>query len=733
MSGVSPNQRYSRTRPCPICGGYDGGERGAGHGPHRHCYGFRSDDGRYARCSRAEYAADARYDEKTGTWIHGLEGEEAGRTASYGASDGQRRIAAEYDYRDEAGTVLYQAVRYQPKGFKQRRPDGAGGWIWKLEGVPLVLYRLPELRAADPAATVYIPEGERDVENLRTHGFVATCNAMGAGKWRPEYSDHLRGRHVVILPDCDKPGADHARTVAGALDGIAASVKVLDLPGLPTGGDVSDWLTSGGTPDRLIALAGATREYDASEHPPARDTGEWEAKITLLSDVQPEQVRWLWPGYIPLGKLTVIDGDPGNGKSTVMCDIAARVSTGRAMPDGSVSDLDGPAGVVLLSAEDGPADTIRPRLDAAGADVARVALLECAVSGERERGITLADLDHIETAIAAVGAGLVVIDPLMAFLGGETNSYRDQDMRAVLAPLARLADRTGAAMVVIRHFNKGQAANVLYRGGGSIGIIGAARVGLVIAPDPDELDSPRRVMAVAKSNLAVKPPAMAYRLVQAANGVAYAVWEGATHHTAAMLTNAPPDDEERNAQTDAASVLREILAGGALPADDVKAEAKRAGVSERTLWRAKGKIGIRSRKEGYGDGARWMWELPPEETKSAAQRSVPKDAEACQSNAMADFDEVGTLRGDSTVARSNIGDEAARAVVRLRQWLDAGTLERLPDVVPLPEAMRDYRARPRFIGLCETYLSYAPHSLTTQDRIVELVRLIAPFVRESAA
>lgn len=674
--------------------------------------------------------ADAPYDEKTGTWVHRLEGGDAARTASYGASDGQRRIVATYDYRDEAGDLLFQAVRYLPKGFKQRRPDGAGGWVWNLKDVRLIPYRLPELRAADPAATVYVVEGEKDVENLRALGYVATCNAMGAGKWRAEYSEHLRGRQIVILPDNDKAGADHGRTVASALTGIAASVKVLELPGLPHGGDVWDWLTGGGTSERLTGLADATRDYVASEHPPPQDTGEWTPKITLLSDVAPEQVRWLWPGYIPLGKLTVIDGDPGNGKSTVMCDIAARVSTGRAMPDGTSSDLEGPAGVVLLSAEDGPADTIRPRLDAAAADVTRVALLECAVSGERERGITLADLDHIEAAILAVSAGLVVVDPLMAFLGGETNSYRDQDMRAVLAPLARLADRTGAAIVVIRHFSKGQTANVLYRGGGSIGIIGAARVGLVIAPDPDEPDGPRRVLAVAKSNLAIKPPAMAYRLVQAANGVAYAAWEGATHHTAAMLTGPQSDDEERNAQTDAASVLRDILAGGAMPADEVKAEAKRAGVSERTLWRAKAKIGIRSRKDGFGDGARWLWELPPD---SPDDRSVPKDAEGCQSNPMAGFGGDGSLRDGAIVALPVNADDPAVAVIRLQRWLDAGVLDRLPDVVPLPDDLSDYRARARLIGLCRTYLSHALHSLTARDRIAELVEILAPYLDETAA
>ncbi len=149
-----------------------------------------------------------------------------------------------YSYCDEDGKVIYQAVRKQyehGKRFFQQRPDRNGGWIRDLQGVRRVLFRLPELIAADPTATVYIVEGERDVENLRALGLVATCNAMGAGQWRAEYNEHLRSRHVVILPDNDKPGQHHARIVANALTNIAASVKVVALPGLREKGDVSDW------------------------------------------------------------------------------------------------------------------------------------------------------------------------------------------------------------------------------------------------------------------------------------------------------------------------------------------------------------------------------------------------------------------------------------------------------------------------------------------------------------
>jgi putative DNA primase/helicase len=173
--------------------------------------------------------------------------------------NGSRMIVAAYDYTDEGRNLLSQAIRYEPKGFCQRRPDGAGGWIYKnvFEGVRRVPYRLPELLAADPQAFIYLTEGEKDVERLALLRLIATTNAGGVGKWRPEYNEYLRGRHVVILPDNDEPGRKHAVQVARSLHGIAAGVRVLALPNLPPKGDVSDWLDAGGTVEQLSALAGS--------------------------------------------------------------------------------------------------------------------------------------------------------------------------------------------------------------------------------------------------------------------------------------------------------------------------------------------------------------------------------------------------------------------------------------------------------------------------------------------
>lgn len=176
-------------------------------------------------------------------------------------------IVAEYDYRDESRERLFQVVRFEPKDFRQRRPNGQGGWTWKLGDVRRVLYRLPELLTTDPSKTVYLVEGEKDVDRLRSLNLVATCNVGGAGKWKPEYSEHLAGRKVVIIPDNDDPGRKHANMVAKALQGIATSIKVLSLPDLPEKGDVSDWLDAGGTAKELRNLATDTPEWKASAQP----------------------------------------------------------------------------------------------------------------------------------------------------------------------------------------------------------------------------------------------------------------------------------------------------------------------------------------------------------------------------------------------------------------------------------------------------------------------------------
>ncbi len=342
--------------------------------------------------------------------------------------------------------------------------------------------------------------------------------------------------------------------------------------------------------------------------------------VVRLNSVTPESVDYLWPGRFPIGKLVILDGDPGVGKSTVALDIAARVSSGADMPDGAPGP--GARGVVLLSAEDGLADTVRPRLDAAGANLARiVAIVD--VPGYDDRGrqtsrpvVIPDDLDLIESAVRDVGAALLVVDVLMAYLSGDVNSYRDQDVRRVLHQLSSLAERTGCTVLMLRHLTKGSSgASPLYRGGGSIGITGASRAAFVAAPDPD--DDSRCAFASMKMNLAAKAPTLGYRLVSAGD-VARVEWLGTVEHQAADLLR-PPGDESGSDRSEAVDFLRDALEFEPLPAKVVQARARDVGISPMTLKRAKGQLGVESVKAGFGDAGRWVWTLPGD-----AQTSTPE-------------------------------------------------------------------------------------------------------------
>jgi putative DNA primase/helicase len=351
------------------------------------------------------------------------------------------------------------------------------------------------------------------------------------------------------------------------------------------------------------------------------------AGAVRMSQVQRSAVRWLWEARLPFGKVSVIDGDPGLGKSTIVLDLIARVTTGTPFPD-STQSLE-PLSVVILSAEDDASDTIRPRLEVAGANLERVTHLQTiALKGGKVRGPELpADIELIGRLIQEEEAAWVVIDPLMAFLSGSVDSSRDQDVRRVLYELKELAETTGAALTFLRHLNKSGGASPLYRGGGSIGIIGAARAGLLVAPDPEDED--RRIVAVSKNNLAAHPPALAYRLVpHGVLDVAQVKWEGPTEHKASQLLAEPQSDDDKGALADAKEFLRDALSRGAVASKRVQRDAKDAGVSERTLRRAKKDLGVVARKIGApeDDHQQWVWELPEggQETPKVAKAAIPE-------------------------------------------------------------------------------------------------------------
>lgn len=333
------------------------------------------------------------------------------------------------------------------------------------------------------------------------------------------------------------------------------------------------------------------------------------SKVIRLSTVTGQRVSWLWPGRLPLGKLTLIDGDPSLGKSSLVLDLAARLSRGSPLPgDEDAGNLQ-PAGVVLMSAEDGLEDTLQPRLAAAGADMKRIVSLSGIERGQSSRPLELpADIDFLDEVVHDADAKLVIIDPLMAFLGGDYSANSDQHVRRALHPLTQLADRRGTAILIVRHLNKNEnVKTALYRGGGSIGIIGAARCGLLVARDPS--DSERRVLAVMKSNLAQRPPALLFSVAGADNGASRIVWHGQAELQPELLLSSTAEPEEPHAVSEASEFLRVMLKDRAVLVTEVQRQALVLGISPRTLRRAKVKLGVQSQRQGFPDGE-WYWALP---------------------------------------------------------------------------------------------------------------------------
>lgn len=313
-----------------------------------------------------------------------------------------------------------------------------------------------------------------------------------------------------------------------------------------------------------------------------------------MSHIERKPIQWLWDGRIPLGKLTILDGEPGLGKSTLVCELAACISTGRLLPGQTVPLI---GDVLLLNAEDAADDTIKPRLEAAGADLARVHV---------HTGLLKIpdDLHKLEEIVNAYPIRLIVIDPLMAYLA--RNSHKDQDVRQALTPLAQLAQRHNIAVLIVRHLNKRTDASALHRGGGSIGIIGAARSGLLLGVDPD--DPQKRILAVSKSNLAKTPNSLRLALCSVGD-TAKIEWLGECNQDADQLVGPRESEEARSALADAGDFLRQALSDGALQQSKLLELANAEGIKPGTLKRAKRQLAIASIKLP-GQRGEWTWALP---------------------------------------------------------------------------------------------------------------------------
>jgi hypothetical protein len=355
------------------------------------------------------------------------------------------------------------------------------------------------------------------------------------------------------------------------------------------------------------------------------------AVLVPLSAVKPERIEWMWLDHFAFGKLAGLLGDPGTGKSTFALDLAARLTTGRQWPDGAPGGA--PSNVLFLGAEDGLADTVRPRFDAAGGNPARFfTLVEVPVYDEETQERKMVppslprDIPLLGSIIREKHVRLVIIDVLMAFLAGRTDSNSDQDMRArVLHPLGKMAEATGCAVLALRHMNKSQGSSPVYRGGGSIGITGAFRSEFLIAADPN--DPSRRIFAVSKMNIGQEPQSLAYRLIAApeSGDVARVEWEDTPVALTARDLLGEDDNRTTSEQlSEAADWLLDFLTEheGCAQAKTIKKAAKDADISERTLQRARAKLGLGYGRRRAAGGTTLWWTAEAEPTEGGPIKIV---------------------------------------------------------------------------------------------------------------
>lgn len=368
--------------------------------------------------------------------------------------DKANQITAQFDYVDEHGEVLFQVVRFEPKDFRQRRPDGCGGWDWKLGDVRRVPYRLPQLLDAGDR-TIYIVEGEKDVHALERLGLVATCNPGGAGKWRADFAPYFQGADVVVLPDNDIAGEKHAADVAAKLKGTAQRVRIVPLPGLPPKGDPCDWIAAGGTLEELAKLAdGAAEEAIEAE---ARRSKFFVA--SSLAGLPVPERQWSVTGFVPTSTVTLLGGDGGTGKSLIALQLGVAAATGGSWLGQPVTP--GPA--LMLSAEDereelhrrlaaicaaegmGLDELDRLTLRSVAGEDALLAVLDRG-SGAFEPTPLFHELDQ---RIGDEHPGIVILDTLADLHSGDENVR--SHARQFVGMLRGLAIRHATAVLLLAH------------------------------------------------------------------------------------------------------------------------------------------------------------------------------------------------------------------------------------------------------------------------------------------
>lgn len=562
---------------------------------------------------------------------------------------GDWKAEALHTYTSADGTPIYWRIRARlangEKWIRPMRLTGNGYELGEPEfptGKPL--YRLHEL-AAHPGAPVWVVEGEKCADALAKLGILATTAGSASSDDCADFSP-LAGRAVTLWPDNDTAGIEHMARVVAKLTAIGCMVETLDVKalGLPDKGDCVDWLrvyAEASTAD----LATLPRVRSASEATTAaRDTLQFVNTVELIdgASIKPEAVNWMWNGYLARGKLHVLAGAPGTGKTMIALALAATVSTGGRWPDGTRCE---PGNVLIWSAEDDIADTLAPRLIAMGANMHKISFVGDKSTMEgREPFDPARDMPMLLRTVAdASEIKLLIVDPIVSAVAGD--SHKNAEVRRGLQPLVDVGQKLGAAVLGISHFSKGTAGReVTERVTGSLAFGALARVVLAAAKRSED-DGGGRILARAKSNIGPDGGGFAYDLapgtIEAHPDIAVHVlqWgsaiEGSARDLLASVEDAG-DTEGRSATEEAQGWLIELLTAGPMKAADAQKEARQAGIADKPLRTARERLRIKPYRREFSGG--WWWSLP-----TAQDAQIPQDAHVAQSEKQGIFDKKGHL------------------------------------------------------------------------------------------
>jgi hypothetical protein len=343
-----------------------------------------------------------------------------------------------------------------------------------------------------------------------------------------------------------------------------------------------------------------------------------------LEDVAPAGLSWLWPGYLALGKTTLLEGEPDQGKSLLTVDLAARLSSGQPMPDGYQPGT--PTAVVLVTGPSGLADMVVPRLLAAGAELSRVHAFCVSPSGKEGKGrgdffegwAALCDL------VRDTGARLVVVEPLERFVGAGGAALDQRAVRLAVATLGGSSEEGRTAVLLVRHVGRAKGGA---GGAGSVSVRGVSGAAFLVCRDPEE---PRgRLLACVRNRLAEHPRTLGFQIGRGADGQPVLLWTGPDERTALELSGTP-ERSNAGALYGARAFLAEVLGRGPRPAREVLRQARDRGISQRTLERAKGRLGVVSREVHTSGGRHWVWSLPGRPEPDTRQAAGEHSEEECR-------------------------------------------------------------------------------------------------------